>query len=276
MIQKFKSYYIHNHKILTIKDIADIQFPEQNKIIYEVIRIMDGKLLFLEDHIERFMNSLKLSGITSPIEKQEITTLLKLLIEKNQIQNGNLKFLFSSSITGDTQFYAYPIPHNYPTQEEYNNGIKLTLYNAKRINPSIKEEHKTLRKTTQNYIADQNAYEALFIHPKGYITEGSKSNFFLIKKNTLYTAPKNEVLEGISAKQLLILCRENNIPVIEKQITVDLLPSFDAAFITGTSPKILPVKTIDSIVYDPNNKFLRTIMVKFDELIKNYLKFSKI
>lgn len=276
MIQKMDSYYIHNFKILQLQDIAHIQLPEQNKIIYEVIRIMDNKLLFAEDHIERFMNSLKLSGITSTLKTQEIINLLNILVKKNQIQNGNLKFLYSFNIKGDTQFYAYQIPHNYPTPHEYTKGIKLTLYNAKRINPNIKEEHKILRENVFNYITSQNAYEALLIHPKGYITEGSKSNFFLIKNNNLYTAPKSEVLEGISAKQLITLCQENNIPVLEEQIAADLLPTFEAAFITGTSPKILPVKTIDSISFDPNNKLLRTIMHNFDERIKNYLKFSKI
>jgi branched-chain amino acid aminotransferase len=267
---KNTSFYVHNLDIIEVPDLTNIEFPGQGKIIYEVIRVINGKLLFIEDHMIRFMNSISLSGNRSPFTSKEITAQLHKLVKQTQIDAGNIKFFYHITAE-DIQLYAHFIPHKYPNPEDYRNGILLTLFEAERMNPQIKEEHKNFREKAQNYIIQQNAYEALLLHPKGYITEGSKSNFFLIKGTKLYTAPKKDVLEGITAKKISVVCKELNIEIIEQQTQKMSLPTFDAAFIAGTSPKILPVRAIDNLIFDPKNPLLQKIMTEFDRFIQKYL-----
>lgn len=88
----------------------------------------------------------------------------------------------------------------------------------------------------------------------------------------MYTATLKEVLEGITAKHLVKLCKELSIPLMEEYITVSSLQYYDAAFITGTSPKILPVNSIDSLMFDPKNSLLRNLMSEFDILIEKYIR----
>jgi branched-chain amino acid aminotransferase len=109
--------------------------PVEGKIIYEVVRIINGKILFAEDHLSRFMNSLKLSNILSPNKTEDIFSQLNLLIKKNDISTGNIKYLYCLS-DNDLQFYAFFIPHQYPTDNDYQKGVTLSIYEAKRENPS--------------------------------------------------------------------------------------------------------------------------------------------
>jgi branched-chain amino acid aminotransferase len=60
--------------------------------------------------------------------------------------------------------------------------------------------------------------------------------------------------------------------VIEREVNFNELQQFDAAFITGTSPKILPIKKIDNFTFNHQNKIVRQLMKKYDELIAGYLK----
>jgi branched-chain amino acid aminotransferase len=263
-------YYLQNNDIKVVTNNSGVPVLSDGKIIYEVIRIMNGKVLFFEDHLQRFMNSMKQSEVKSKYTPDEITALIYLLIYSIGMKTGNIKFLFYIN-RNNQDFFAFQIPHNYPTTLEYNSGIKLVLFSAERHSPGIKEENTTLREKTQQYIIQQEAYEALLVNSEGFITEGSKSNFYLIRNNTLFTAPSGIVLEGITAKRLTLLCNHLHISIHEQLIPADSLSDFDAAFITGTSPKILPVNSIEQFKFDVQNPLLRNLMNEFDVLIENYL-----
>lgn len=263
-------YYIYNNQLINAEKLPEFSLSG-NKVIYEVIRIMNGKVLFLEDHLERFNQSLLLSAVASPFKSGDIRNLINQLIQANYLVNGNIKFFLSIPKNFQCDFYAHLIPHQYPSVNDYQTGVGMVLYEANRINPAIKEEHIGQRERIQAFIKDHQVYEALLVNNDGYITEGSKSNFFLIKGDTLYTAPLSEVLEGITAKNLLKICNNNGIPVREEHIPAAKLRDYHSAFITGTSPKLLPVNRINDIVFDVNNVMLRQLMVMFDNLIEKYL-----
>jgi branched-chain amino acid aminotransferase len=271
MNQNLTSFFIKNSQLYTIENNIVSPKNECIKTIYEVVRVINSKVLFIEDHLNRFNNSTSLAEIQPIFNSTEILTWLKSLINKNELINGNIKFQYCLTKEGKVDFYAFIIPHTYPSEKEYEQGVAITLFEAERKNPNIKEENIGLREQINTYISEQKAYEALLIHSKGYITEGSKSNFFLIKENIIYTAPLNQVLEGITAKKILELCMEKGITVFQELIHVKTLKNYEAAFITGTSPKILPVKNIDSMDFNVKNLKLRKLMSDFDLFIEKYI-----
>ena len=89
------------------------------------------------------------------------------------------------------------------------------------------------------------------------------------------TPPKKNVLAGVTRQKVILLCKENNIECIEQEIRVSQLSNFEAAFFSGTSPKVLPVKSIDQINFDPGNELLKRLIKLYDEEIKRYIKLAK-
>jgi branched-chain amino acid aminotransferase len=263
------SYFIRNNQPIGKEffDLANNLNP--TIVIYEVIRILNGKVLFYNDHIERFQNSLTQYGYTGFTALQSISGQLSLLIECNKIENGNIKFLLRFSASFD--FYAFFIPHKYPSANDYINGIYISTLFAERINPHIKQQNIDLNKQVLVQLAKTKAYELLLVRVDGNITEGSKSNFFLIKEKEIYTAYEKDILPGITRKHILNLCHQLGITVIEANIPLNNLGNYDAAFISGTSPKILPIRLINNITFDVKNSLLMELMKGFDRIIEENL-----
>jgi branched-chain amino acid aminotransferase len=81
------------------------------------------------------------------------------------------------------------------------------------------------------------------------ITEGSRSNIFFVKNDKLITAPDNLILNGITRKYVIAICKENKIDVNYECVKADDIKSYDAAFMTGTSPMVLPFSCINDVSF---------------------------
>ncbi|MDL2331191.1 aminotransferase class IV, partial [Odoribacter sp. OttesenSCG-928-A06] len=117
-----------------------------------------------------------------------------------------------------------------------------------------------LRALTDNLIRKKNVYEIVLINHMGNVTEGSRSNIFFIKKDALYTAPLYQVLAGTSRKRVIDICNQDSFALHEEEIPYASLKDFDSAFITGTSPLILPIRKLDDMEFDVDNSLLRKLM----------------
>ena len=84
------------------------------------------------------------------------------------------------------------------------------------------------------------------------ITEGSRSNIFFLKGETLTTAPDNLILNGITRKHILEICVENKIRVEFACVKADEIKEYDAVFMTGTSPMVLAFYCIDNYFFNVN------------------------
>ncbi|MDE6450951.1 MAG: aminotransferase class IV [Odoribacter sp.] len=232
---------------------------ENGLSIYEVIRIFNGHPIFLSDNLIRLDNSLKKSNIGIQIESLNIPEKLNRLISLEHITEGNLKYVLHFT-TGKTDEYMFQIPHTYPDAGEYENGVPVITCKAVRENPEIKYINTDLRTLTNRLIREHQVYEVLLVDREGYITEGSRSNVFFIKEGTLFTSPAKYVLPGTSRKRVFDICQKHRFPVVEKRIAYTGLPAYDAVFLTGTSPLILPVNRINEIPYSAGYPFLRRLM----------------
>lgn len=257
-------FYILNGKFKE-NNSFDINLNENNA--YEVVRVIDKTPLFMEDHLERFRFSInKINEFFLFSEEKILNNTIK-LIKKNDLVYGNIKILYNN---GD--FFYYIIPHSYPDSSLYKEGIKTSILNLQRERPNIKILNKTYKSIVSKFIKNNDIYEAILINDKGFITEGSRSNIFFVEKNTLYTSLGKNVLQGITRKKIIELIGKRNLILKEENIHVSSLASLDGAFITGTSPKILPIKKIDDyFLNSTTNKNIIDLIDDYDDLIKNYI-----
>lgn len=237
--------------------------------IYEVCRVFRGKVIFLDDNLARLANSIKKSGVELDLSALRVGEKLDHLIQLEHIKEGNIKYVLRLTSAGMDE-YIYQIPHSYPREEAYEEGVDTATFRAMRQNAEVKYINTDLREATNAIIREKNVYEVLLVDNDGCLTEGSRSNTFFIKDNTLYTAPLPYVLPGTSRKRVLTLCQENRIPVIEEKVHLDELPHFDAAFITGTSPLVLPIRRIDTLHFDPRHPLLRQVMESYFHLLEHH------
>lgn len=239
-------FYILNGELKASSNVEIFQKIKKPPI-YEVIRVIDGIPLFLEEHLERMVKSARI--IDCKIERQtnEIEEDIKELVLQDKVKNLNIKLLCAEIEELGQVFVVYFINSFYPPEEYYKNGIHTILFHHRRQNPNAKLQMVSFKEEIARELDENKAFEALLVNEEGYIPEGSRSNMFFVKKDKIYTAPKGDVLLGITRKYILEVCEELNIKVIEENIHIDDLNKLDGGFISGTSINVLPIATIDDI-----------------------------
>ena len=240
--------------------------------LYEVIRITEGIPVFLEEHLDRLYQSAQLTGMEHLPDSVSLTAMIQEYISVQKQDTGNIKLSFTfSSPTSAPQCELNFIPHYYPTQEQYTNGVKVGLLKAVRPVPHAKVQNSDIRNRANKSISDNSLFEVLLIDSEGNITEGSRSNVFFIKNETLYSSPVASILQGITRIKVMQLCENAGIRVIEMAIPANTLDQYEAAFLTGTSPKILPISTIDNIIYNTDLPLLIKLRELYDKMVDDYL-----
>lgn len=270
MLEPIREYFIHNGEALKIETFNHSLFKDRNTV-YEVIRLMSGKAVFLKEHIHRMMDSLKKSGIDNVADPASVPIYINKLIDANPPGDGNILFCITKA-DWHSHLMAWFVEHHYPSEMDYQNGVKIRSLKAMRSNPTAKVWNAQLRKKASYLKESAKVFEILYVDNNKNITECSKSNIFLIRGDRIFTPPANAVLPGITREKIFMLCRQHGISILETDIRYHDLTLYESAFITGTSPKILAVKHIDNIRFNPANAILRALMQAYDELIAEELK----
>lgn len=265
-MEAINKFYLNNGIIYPTSEFIDEDSKE--KIIYEVLRVVNGKTAFLNEHLARMERSFKLINKEFPYSKEEIEKLIIKVIEKNDSSSGNIKVTYNIN-NGNLKIYY--IMHSYPPKKYYESGVKVILYYGERENPNLKIVSTEFRAKITEKIKKANAIEALLVDKNGFITEGSKSNFFAIKGEKLITAKGETVLRGITRDKIFKIAESLKIKVEEEEIRASDISNFDSLFISGTSVAILPISQVDDINFDVNNEILRDIMKKYNDLLEGKL-----
>jgi len=260
-------------KFIINNTVADVSrfIPETSATLYyEVIRIIDGKYIFLEDHLDRLSNSC--TGAGNPCSRKELVESLHKLVEINEIRDGNVKLTVAFT-DSSARISCYFIPHKYPGKEDYTEGVPVATFEFTRPDPNIKKWNETFREAVNRFIGEQNIYEAILLDESGRMTEGSRSNlFFVDHEGAVVTAPKSLVLPGITRKYVLEICRQQDYNIIEKALTIREAGEMAACFISGTSPKVLPVKRINDMAFSVNHPVLDMVLAGYNRLIDQQIR----
>lgn len=267
-----EKYFIHNGSVFP-SDSKELSFDKKSKVIYEVIRVIDGKPLFLEEHISRLKKSASLLNCSIDNMTDTIVRDTKKVIGLNEMPEKNLKILIYNINNTMPDYYIFFIESSYPDKKLYQKGIKAITYKAVRDNPQAKVIKADFRNNVNAVLKQTDAYEALLLNDADEITEGSRSNVFFVKDDSVYTSPSKDVLLGVTRTHIIKLCGKLDINIIEQPINYSFFESCDGLFITGTSPKVLPIFQVDDRKFDsPKNNIILTIMESFDSMIKEYIK----
>jgi branched-chain amino acid aminotransferase len=271
-IEIIESYFILNNDVIPVTE-AEKHSTSSSRTIYEVIRVMSGVPLFLEKHIERLEASAGLVGSSVETIKEKLENNIRKLIEVNGNPDKNIKIIVHNLENDTPDYMAFFIKSSYPTEEEYSKGVHAILLHEERTNPNAKIVNSSYKERVAAALSKAKAYEALLVNSKNEITEGSRSNVFFIRNGTVLTAPKGNVLIGITRVSVMELCERLGIKVLEEPVNVEILQEIDGLFMTGTSPKILPISTIDDMHFSSaGNQVIKALMKGYDDMSVEYIK----
>lgn len=269
MISVVSEKNVKNNEII-YRDCLNSLLAEDTANIYEVIRVIDRKPIFLGEHFQRMEKSIQLSGYSEKIDFGSFKSSIELLINENDFENCNVRVSFF--VKDEPVILMYFVKSSYPAEELFKTGINVVTIKKQRKNPNVKFFESGFREYIDHVIAEKNAFEAILVNEDSTISEGSRSNIFFVKGNTLVTSPDGTVLLGVTRGKVIEVCENNGIAVEKRNVYLHELKSFDGAFITGTSNNVLPVRAIDENIYDSaNNKtVLRASNLYLEEMMKEY------
>lgn len=226
----------------------------EDQYAYEVIRLINGKPLFLNHHYQRLEKSCASNFEIHLPSLSEIEKAIKKIVLEQSLLQVNIKIMISKN-----DFAIIPIDSKYPSNKEYKEGVFCNLVQEERENPELKIFQAELRKKVDKLKRESGAFESILVNREGLITEGSKSNLFFIKNNVVFTAPDHLVLGGITRLKIIEIIKENHFQLEMKAISADKLSEYQAAFICGTSPGVLAISRIEKINFDVENLILKGI-----------------
>jgi D-alanine transaminase len=223
--------------------------------VYEYIASYNGRLFFLEAHLERLSRSLKaLSFPTISIDK--IRETVNELFQKAALSRAGVYIQISRGVA--------PRNHAFPKSADLQ--LVMTIRKVHEVDPELRQNgavaitQKDFRwgrcdiKTVQilpNALAkqkavDSGAHDAIFVAENGVVREATSSNVFIVVKGTLVTHPLTaNILPGITRAVVLNCAKEIQLDAAERFYGTEELYGAEEVFLTGTVTEVLPIVTID-------------------------------
>jgi branched-chain amino acid aminotransferase len=267
-----RDFFLFNGNLLPVSEF-DPEHATHYPSVYEVIRVVEGVPLFWEEHLKRMQRSLTLLGSTSEFNQEDLHRKMLQLIRENNVANHNMKIVMNHLENGGMQHqYLFFITSHYPTDRQLMDGVPVITHQAVRQTPHAKVIALDFRSPILEALGQSGAYEALLVNEAGEVTEGSRSNFFVVHNGQFYTPPSDKVLEGITRQVVIKLLHRLGLPLTYQPITLSFLQAAEGLFLTGTSPGILPVNRVDEQTYRSSElKPLNDLQKLYAHFVKTYI-----
>lgn len=235
--------------------------------VYTCIKVLNGKTFFPYYYVKRLFRSAKLIGISHHFKIKEVVDWIEKLREVDRLVN----FLIRIVLVGDPDnkdnalLYIFSVGGlTFYPDKWYRKGVKVITYHGERLFPQVKSTNLLLNFLAFETAKKQDALEALLIDKEGNIREGTRSNFFAVKGNYIFTPPKEKVLEGITQKIILNSTR-GRFKIVWQDISFQNIRDYEECFISSTSLNVMPVRQIDGNI-------LREVFPKTYEIQKLFKK----
>ena len=247
--------------------------------VYEVVRSYNGRIFALEEHLQRFSNSL--TGIKiEEVDIEQVRGRVQKAFESAGISNAKIYFhITRGSETREHDWDTNLEPNFFLTVTEApndieakSNGIAVSSYPDLRWKRcDIKSLNLLPNVLARHDAAEKGCDEAILVDDSGFITEGSHSTFFAINGQTLQTAPLTaNILPSITRKFVIMAANNIELEVNEKSFTVQQAVDSDELFIAVTTKDIIPVVKFDGKVIGDGKpgKYTKLIIEEFRTFIK--------
>ncbi|MDR2645372.1 MAG: branched-chain-amino-acid transaminase [Endomicrobium sp.] len=231
--------------------------------IFEGIRVYNGRIFRLKEHLERLWSSAKAINLEIPMHKKEIEKALIKTILANKLNDAYIRLIVTrgcgnlgldpsnctkppSVVIIADQIKLYP-------EEFYEKGMEIVTVSTRRIrqdslSPNVKSLNYLNNILAKMQAVRSGAAEAIMLNAEGYVVECTGENIFIVKNGALYTPAGSEgALIGITRDAVIELAKnKSGVPVKEVRLSLYEVYTADECFLTGTAAEIVPIVVVDS------------------------------
>ena len=248
--------------------------------IWEALRLHDGVLVFLNDHLNRMWNAAATVGMHLPFSKDDLTNSIWKTLNANEMNTDvHVRIMVTRGIkkTPSQDPRLTISGPNVVIIPEYKKvskiskekGITLFTSSIRRGSPDYLDPklncHSKLHEVQALIQAlEAGADEALMLDTNGFVSTCNATNFFIIKENEVWTSTGEYCMNGITRAKVIDVCLQNEIVCHQKNFSLFDVYGADEAFVTGTFGGLTPVTKIDGRVighgqYGEQTKKLETL-----------------
>ncbi len=272
--------FINHNKAKISVDDRGFLFADS---VYELICVLNKKIIDLDQHLNRLKISLKKVKIKYELNKKKFEKIINKLVKLNKIFNGYVYIQITRGVA--ERKHEFPDKYHPSTiiftkhlkinKEIYEKGVKIiTIPDIRWLRRDIKTTSLLPNVLSKQLAVEKNAFESWLID-NGNITEGSASNAWIIKNsNTIVTHPaNNKILRGITRDTIIKILKKNGFNIKEKPFNLIEAKNAKEAFLTSSTLSVLPVVKIDN--YNIANGKPGDITKKIINLYNDYISKNK-
>ena len=248
--------------------------------VWEGIRVYDGRIFCLEKHLQRLMESAKSMDFKNIPSKEEVKNAIFSTLKKNNMRDEThirLTLTRGEKITSgmnpklNQSGCTLIVLAEWKSSIFYGKNLKLVTSNIRRNSPLCLDSKIHHNNLINNILAKIEANhagvdDALMLDLDGFVSETNATNLFMIKDKKVFTPFPKACLPGITRETVIKLCKNNSIPITEKDISVTEMYNADEVFTTGTMGELARVIEIDKRKIENQGKVLSEIQTFFRKL----------
>ncbi|MBI2453074.1 aminotransferase class IV [Candidatus Peregrinibacteria bacterium] len=260
--------------------------------VYETLRTYSGYVWQVEKHVRRLFMSARCISMKLPWKKSQVVDWIQMAVSKNRdvlgdsTQQGLKKFFqefrIRVTVSRGVNHFDFGKPEK-PTifiiiellkpesKSVYEQGVKVITYHVSRIFPEVKTTNMVPTILARQEMARKKAYEALLVDRKGYVTEGTVTNVFIVKNDVLLTS-REDILFG-TTRDVILKIAHRFMKVKFCEIPLRELYRANECFICNAPRGIIPVTFVDSrkIFHGKVGVYTRSIMEKYEKMIQDWV-----
>lgn len=246
--------------------IAEARIPildwglTRSDLTYDVVGVWNGNFFRLDDHLDRFERSCRLSHLSPPVSRDQMREILTECVSRAGLDEAYVEMVTTRGVppagardprTFKQTFYAFAIPYVWIVRRDLQEaGTHVVVARDTRrtppdaMDPTVKNFQwgDFIRGLFEAY--ERDAWLPILTDGDGNVTEGPGFNVFALVDGALHT-PVQGVLQGITRMTVLDIAEEEAIPVRVELMPVGALYRADEIFLTSTAGGIMPVTTLD-------------------------------
>ncbi|WP_349409248.1 branched-chain-amino-acid transaminase [Pseudalkalibacillus sp. SCS-8] len=228
--------------------------------VFEGIRMYDGNVFRLKEHVDRLYDSAKSIMLEVPYMKEELTEIIAETLRRNELTDAYVRVVVSRGVGNlgldpthcrEPQVIVIAEQLALFPEKLYETGIEIATVASRRnradvLSPKVKSLNylnNILVKIEANLAG---VSEALMLNDQGYVAEGSADNVFIIKGNVIKTPPGYVgALEGVTRNAIMEIARLLGYEMREEVFTRHDVYTADEVFLTGTAAEVIGVVKVD-------------------------------
>ena len=229
--------------------------------VWEAMRLYEGKLAFLDLHLNRLWDGSKAVGMDLGFDRKWLIDQIEMVLEANQMKTGvHLRVMVTRGIkktpsqdprltlTGPNLVII--AEYKTASEETRNKGITLFTSTVRRGSPDTLDPrlncHSKLHEVQALIQAiEAGADEALMLDVRGFVSTCNSTNFFIVKDGEVWTSTGAYCMNGITRHNVIRICKENGIVCKQKDFSLYDVYAADEAFVTGSFGGLTPVNVVD-------------------------------